>query len=123
MDVVLCPGVSVQPFPWSNLHPVEIDGRSVENYMAWLGLTSSLTVVGHPVTAIPGGADSNGLPFGHMRRGDVQRQKALSISRTLDQAFRSRSNFRFEAPDTETRLDPNVQSLAKSLLSGLPRKG
>ena len=116
VDVVLCPGVSVQPFPWSNLHPVEIDGRSVENYMAWLGLTSSLTVVGHPVTAIPGGADGNGLPFGLQCVGEMYKdRRLLSISRTLDQAFRSASNFRFEAPDIQRLLglDPQCAELGK----------
>ena len=126
VDVVLCPGVSVQPFPWSNLHPVEIDGRSVENYMAWLGLTSSLTVVGHPVTAIPGGADSNGLPFGLQCVGEMYKdRRLLSMSRTLDQAFRSASNFRFEAPDIQRLLglDPQCAELGKVAAVRAAQKG
>ncbi len=47
-DVVVCPGVSIPPFEWKYLNPREIDGVAVTNYMAWLALTSSITVVGHP---------------------------------------------------------------------------
>ena len=84
--------------------------------MAWLGLTSSLTVVGHPVTAIPGGADSNGIPFGLQCVGEMYKdRRLLSMSRTLDQAFRSASNFRFEAPDIQRLLglDPQCAELGK----------
>jgi Asp-tRNA(Asn)/Glu-tRNA(Gln) amidotransferase A subunit family amidase len=38
----------------------EIDGVAVTNYMAWLALTSSITVVGHPVVALPRGLDEAG---------------------------------------------------------------
>lgn len=63
-DLLILPGVSVPPFPHSQLYPTEIDGRPVENYMAWLALTSSLTVVGHPVISLPCGLDEQGTPFG-----------------------------------------------------------
>ena len=43
---------------------IEIDGRAVENYMGWLALSSALTVVGNPVTALPCGFDLDGTPFG-----------------------------------------------------------
>ncbi len=63
-DLLLCPGVSISPVPWTELNPTEIDGQPVENYMAWLHLTASITVIGHPVTALPCGRDELGLPFG-----------------------------------------------------------
>lgn len=63
-DALLVPGVGVQPFEWRHNYPPEIDGQVVENYMAWLHLTSSLTVVGNPVAALPLGQDGDGLPFG-----------------------------------------------------------
>ncbi len=63
-DLVIAPGVSVSPFPWKHLNPQTIDGHPVENYMAWLALTASLTVVGHPVVALPCGLDEAGMPFG-----------------------------------------------------------
>jgi amidase len=63
-DLLICPGVSVPPFPWTELHPELVDGKPVRTYMEWLGLTAALTVVGHPVTALPCGRDRNGTPFG-----------------------------------------------------------
>ncbi|MEZ5236671.1 MAG: amidase family protein [Acidimicrobiales bacterium] len=63
-DLLLCPGVSISPFPWRQLNPTEIDGRPVDNYMAWLNLTAAITVIGHPVTALPCGLDAAGMPFG-----------------------------------------------------------
>ena len=32
-DVLICPGVSVPPFDWHQLFPVQIDGQPVHNYM------------------------------------------------------------------------------------------
>src|SRR5205085_11016332 len=63
-DLLICPGVSVPPFPWREPHPQAIDGQPVRTYMEWLGLTAALTVVGHPVVALPCGRDADGTPFG-----------------------------------------------------------
>lgn len=88
VDVILCPGVSVSPFPWVHPNPVEIDGHPVENYMAWLALTASLTVVGHPVTALPCGTDDNGLPFGLQIAGPMYSdRRVLSIAAALEDLF------------------------------------
>lgn len=88
VDVLICPGVSVSPFPWSELYPTEIDGQPVDNYMAWLALTASLTVVGHPVTALPCGVDSVGLPFGLQIVGpSFGDHRLLSIAAALEGAF------------------------------------
>ena len=77
-DLVICPGVSVPPFVWTDLNPRRIDGAPVANYMAWLALTASLTVVGHPVVALPCGVDENGTPFGiQVDRRDVWRLRTL----------------------------------------------
>ncbi|MBF67213.1 MAG: amidase [Gammaproteobacteria bacterium] len=89
-DVVLVPGVSVLPFPWKYANPQEIDGRPVENYMAWLALTASLTVVGHPVVALPCGLDYLGTPFGIQVVGPMYGDhRLLSIANALEQAFAS----------------------------------
>ena len=76
-DVIVCPGVSVAPFPWRQLNPEQIDGKPVTNYMAWLALTSSLTVIGHPVVALPAGRDAGGLPFGLQIVGRAHRDREL----------------------------------------------
>jgi len=87
-DVLLCPGVSVAPFPWVNRNPTHVDGHPVENYMAWLALTASLTVVGHPVTALPCGVDDQGTPFGVQVVGPMYRDhRLLSIAAALETVF------------------------------------
>ena len=85
VDVVICPGVSVTPFPWRQLYPLEVDGAPVDNNMAWLALTAAITVVGHPVTALPCGLDSAGMPFGLQLIGPAYRDhRLLSIAAALE---------------------------------------
>lgn len=87
-DVVICPGVSVPPFDWHQLYPAEIDGKPVRNYMAWLGLSAALTVVGHPVTALPCGLDGQSTPFGLQLVGpSYSDRRLLGIAAALEAAF------------------------------------
>ena len=87
-DVLIVPGVSIPPFPWRQLNPESIDGKPVKNYMAWLELTASLTVVGHPVVTLPCGVDLNGLPFGIQLVGRMYEERdLLGAAIALEQAF------------------------------------
>lgn len=89
-DVLLIPGMSVPPFPWRDLYPQVIDGKPVENYMAWLGLTAAITVVGHPVVSLPCGVDDTGMPFGIQLIGPMYGdQRLLAIAHRLEQALAS----------------------------------
>lgn len=99
-DVLICPGVSIPPFPWRHLNPQEIDGQPVENYMAWLGLTSSLTVVGHPVTAVPAGRDAAGTPFGVQVVGPMYSdRRLLAIASALEEAWQQTSGLARPVPN------------------------
>jgi Asp-tRNA(Asn)/Glu-tRNA(Gln) amidotransferase A subunit family amidase len=87
-DLVICPGVSIPPFEWRHLNPREIDGAPVANYMAWLALTSSITVVGHPVVALPCGRDETGAPFGIQVIAPMYADHTLlRAAHALEQAF------------------------------------
>ncbi len=87
-DLLIIPGMSVPPFPHVQLYPELIDGRPVENYMGWLGLTASLTVVGHPVIMLPAGLDDGGLPFGLQIVGSMYSDhRLLSAAKQIEQAF------------------------------------
>ncbi|MGI9333370.1 MAG: amidase [Gammaproteobacteria bacterium] len=106
-DLVICPGVSIPPFPWKHLNPRFIDGQPVQNYMAWLALTSSITVVGHPVVALPFGLDSRGTPFGIQVIGPMYGDRdLLEAALALEQAFASDPALR--------RPQPNLDVLAST---------
>jgi len=99
-DVVITPGVSIPPFPWRQLNPTHIDGKPVETYMAWLELTAALTVVGHPVIALPCGLDAQGLPFGIQVVGDRYKDAdLLSHAIALEDAFAQDERLRAPMPD------------------------
>ena len=117
VDVILCPGVSVSPFPWTFLHPPEIDGEAVQNYMAWLGLTACLTVVGHPVVALPAGIDRHQLPFGVQCVGPMYRDAdLLRIARGIEGWFAESDVYRTPLPDLEAvaAADPRCQELGRA---------
>jgi amidase len=106
-DLVICPGVSIPPFPWTDLNPQRIDDAPVENYMAWLALTSSITVVGHPVVALPCGRDENGTPFGIQVIGSMYGDHGLlRAAQALEQAF--------AADPVLARPTPDFEQLAKT---------
>ena len=99
-DLVICPGTSVSPFPWKDLYPREVDGKEVENYMAWLGLTASITVVGHPVVALPCGKDEFGLPFGIQIIGPAYGDRQLlSAAHALEGLFATDAKLARPVPD------------------------
>ncbi|WP_419841024.1 amidase [Candidatus Poriferisodalis sp.] len=100
-DVLICPGVSVPPFDWHQLYPAEIDGRAVSNYMAWLGLSAALTVVGLPTTALPCGRDAQGTPFGLQLVGpSYSDRRLLGIAAALEAAFADDPVTARPVPDT-----------------------
>ncbi len=112
-DVLLCPGVSVPPFPWTDRNPTHVDGHPVDNYMAWLALTASLTVVGHPVTALPCGRDPVGTPFGVQVVGPMyQDRQLLSVAAALETAFAADADTARPLPDFDwlSQQQPNCQA-------------
>ena len=108
VDVVVCPGVGVPPFPWRQLYPREVDGNAVDNYMAWLTLTAAWTVVGQPVVALPAGTDAGGLPFGIQVVGHRYRDRGLlSAARALESAWDG-TEFARPRPDFEALAATDV---------------
>jgi Asp-tRNA(Asn)/Glu-tRNA(Gln) amidotransferase A subunit family amidase len=102
IDVLLCPGVTVLPFPYDQLYPTEIDGQPMTNYVHWAALTSSLTVVGHPVVALPCGLDPQGTPFGIQVVGPMHGDRfTLGVAHALEQVFAADPVLRRPVPDLE----------------------
>jgi len=104
-DVVLVPGVSTPPFPWTSRNPAHIDGVAVKNYMAWLELTSALTVVGHPVVTLPCGASDEiagqrALPFGLQIVGPMYADhRLLAIAAAFEREFAKHVGLTMPVPD------------------------
>jgi amidase len=63
-DVLICPAMSVPPFPHKELHPTQINGEPLRTYFHWLAPAYGLTLTGHPVVCLPCGRDHTGMPFG-----------------------------------------------------------
>jgi Asp-tRNA(Asn)/Glu-tRNA(Gln) amidotransferase A subunit family amidase len=114
IDVLLCPGVTVLPFPFDQLYPTEVDGQPMANYVHWAALTSSLTVVGHPVVAMPCGLDPQGTPFGIQVVGPMYGDRVtLGAAHALEQLF---------APDPALRRPvPSLEAAHAPARAGGPR--
>jgi Asp-tRNA(Asn)/Glu-tRNA(Gln) amidotransferase A subunit family amidase len=64
VDLIISPAMTLQPRPWTELFPAEIDGVPTRTYFHWLALPYAVTLVGHPAICLPCGVDGDGLPFG-----------------------------------------------------------
>ena len=99
-DILICPGVTVPPFPFDQLYPTEIDGEPMENYVHWAGLTSALTVTGNPSLALPCGLDPQGTPFGIQVVGRAYADRfVLGVGRALERLFAGNSALARPLPD------------------------
>lgn len=87
-DVLICPGATVTPFPFTDHYPRVVDGVEQPTYVAWAGLTNALSTCGNPVVALPCGVDEEGMPFGFQivgpRRSDAF---LLRVGKALEALF------------------------------------
>ncbi|MEK9755329.1 MAG: amidase family protein, partial [Rhodospirillaceae bacterium] len=87
-DVLICPGATVTPFPFTDHYPRVVDGVEQPTYVAWAGLTNALSTCGNPVVALPCGVDEEGMPFGFQvvgpRRSDAF---LLRVGKALETLF------------------------------------
>jgi len=63
-DILICPSTAVSPFPVEAPFPSEINGKAVEDYVAWYAVTWALSLMGCPIVSVPAGRDHKGMPFG-----------------------------------------------------------
>jgi len=90
-DVLICPGATIPPFPVEQLYPTEIDGRELETYVEWAGLTNVVSVLGCPVVALPCGTDPTGTPFGFQLIGPPKSERfLLGVGAALERDFAGR---------------------------------
>ncbi|MEO1018532.1 MAG: amidase family protein [Pseudomonadota bacterium] len=103
VDVLICPGAAVSPFPWTQLYVEEIDGQKLRTYFHWLAITYGLTLLGHPVAAIPCGLDAHGLPFGIQICGPKNADRfVLGVAHALELALAANPATARPVPDIES---------------------
>ena len=101
VDVLLCPGNSVPPFPVEQLYCDEINGKKTANYVEWLGIASAITLTGHPVTLIPTGLDHTGTPLGMQVVGPRRHSDRFTIgtAAAIETIFQGIPETRRPVPD------------------------
>ena len=120
-DLVVCPGVSIPPFEWKYLNPPDVDSVPVTNYMAWLALTSSITVVGHPVIALPCGLDATAAPFGVQLVGAMYGDRdLLRAAHAFESAFSTDAVLARPRPDIDrlSRTTSQCRTLGRTVQIG-----
>ncbi len=107
-DLLICPGATIPPFPVEQLYPAEIDGKPLDTYVEWAGLTNTLSITGHPIVSLPCGVDPTGSPFGFQLVGPRRGERfLLGAAAALERIFATR-------PDL-ARPSPNLDTLTGSL--------
>ena len=86
-EYLVLPAVQVLPFsidvPWVR----EINGKTMETYIDWMGLCYAITVTGLPAVSVPCGFSREGLPVGLQIVGRHHRDFAvLQLAHAFEQA-------------------------------------
>ena len=107
VDVLLCPGNSVPPFPVEQLYCDEINGVKTANYVEWLGIASAITLSGHPVTMVPTGLDQTGAPLGMQVVGPRRHSDrfTIGVAAAVERVLQGMADTR--------RPIPNLEALSK----------
>jgi len=103
VDLFVVPGNSVSAFRLEDGIPKVVGGKPMENYVDASLVRSIVTLMGHPVIAIPCGVDHLGLPFGVQligkRRAD---HDLLSMASALETTFADMPSLACPKPNLET---------------------
>jgi amidase len=106
-DVILSPTVSVTPFPWSQWHLAAINGKPLDTYYRWLGLTYLVSLMTNPALSLPCGVDHVGMPFGVQLIGPLRgERRLLDVSEALEAAFGADDALQRPTPDLSALAEP-----------------
>ena len=76
-DLLLCPTVSVPPFPKEQRYVEIIDGQPTQTYIDWIAITFAITMTSCPALSLPAGFTKTGLPVGLQVIGPPRGEAAL----------------------------------------------
>jgi len=116
-DAIISPTVSITPFPWSQWHLEAINGKPLDTYYRWLGLTYLVSLMTNPALSLPCGVDHAGMPFGVQVIGPARGDgRLLDISQALEDAFKSEDALRRHEPDLDalSRPVPELRAIVSS---------
>ena len=100
IDVVICPAASSTPFPHAQWSVDEIDGKPMDTYMRWLGITYLPTMALACSIALPCGLDQAGMPFGIQVLGAPGNDKAvIEVAKSLETVLAQHDKTRRPAPN------------------------
>ena len=100
VDILICPGSSVSPFPHDQLTVTEINGEEMPTYMRWLAMTYALTKALPAACVIPCGVDAQGMPFGIQVVGPKGSDaKVLEIAHSLEAVLSGNAEAARPIPD------------------------
>lgn len=101
VDVLICPTVSVPPFPVEQLYPTHINDKTLDNYIHWVGITAGITLTGHPVVALPCGRDPTGTPFSIQVIGPRRHSErfVIAVAAALERLFSTEPALARPRPD------------------------
>lgn len=107
LDVILLPTAPVSPFPWTQSHVSEVQGKTLDIYYRWLALSYRGSLAGGPSITLPCGRDPAGMPFGLQVLGAVGCDpEMLAAAKALEALFA-------QSPET-ARPRADMESLAPS---------
>lgn len=110
-DVILLPTAPVSPFPWTQGHATEIEGKKMDIYYRWLALTYRGSLTGSPSITLPCGRDPEGMPFGLQMLGAVGGDEALlATAQSFETLFAGDAEMMRPRPDMAT-LTPSAINL------------
>jgi len=76
-DLLLCPTVSVPPFPKDQRYVDVIAGQPTQTYIDWIAITFAITMTSCPALSLPVGFTESGLPVGLQVIGRPRGEAAL----------------------------------------------
>jgi amidase len=86
-DFLLTPTAPVKPYPVELNFPIEINGKSFENYIDWIAPGFLITLLSLPAASVPAGLTADKLPVGLQIIGPrFEEPRILSLAKLVQQA-------------------------------------